>query len=94
MVETAQECLDYGFATEIADQEDEEDEEIQQTAFMQIRQSVLENKRNDFNTIMQKLEEIQSMITQKAGDPKDLDGQKQTGNKGNDFMKTFFNNLV
>lgn len=37
---TAQECLDFGFATEIADQE-EEDEETQQTAFGMIRQAVL-----------------------------------------------------
>lgn len=90
---TAQECLDYGFATEIADQEDDDDEETRQTAFMQIRQSILGNKHNDFDAVMQKLEEIQLMITQKAGDPKNLDGQKQTGDE-NDFMKTFFNNLI
>lgn len=92
---TAQECLDYGFATEIADQ-DEEEEETKQSAFMQIRQSILENTKDDhgIGMIMQELKQIRSMV-EKAGDPKNLDSQKQTGKKEeNDFLKTLFNNLI
>ena len=94
---TAQECLDYGFATEIADQE-EEDEETQQTAFGMIRQAVLGTQRQENNEIMQKLDNIQATLDgkKKAGDPQHLDGQKQTGNPKpeENFLKTLFTNLI
>lgn len=58
---TAQECLDFGFATEIADQE-EEDEETQQTAFSMIRQAVLGAQNQKGDAIMQKLDDIQATL--------------------------------
>ena len=95
---TAQECLDFGFATEIADQE-EEDGETQQTAFGMIRQAVLgaqQHQKGD--AIMQKLDNIQATLDgmKKAGDPQHLDGQKQTGNPKpeENFLKTLFTNLI
>ena len=95
---TAQECLDFGFATEIADQE-EEDGETQQTAFGMIRQAVLgaqQHQKGD--AIMQKLDNIQATLDgmKKAGDPQHLDGQKQTGDPKpeENFLKTLFTNLI
>ena len=40
---TAQECLEYGFATEVADME-EDDAEVQQSAFGMIRQAILNSQ--------------------------------------------------
>ena len=62
---TAQECLDYGFATEIADQE-EDSTEVQQSAFSMIRDAVLNRKNTaqapavtvDLSEVMQKLAEL------------------------------------
>lgn len=95
---TAQECLDFGFATEIADQE-EEDGETQQTAFDMIRQAVLgaqQHQKGD--AIMQKLDNIQATLDgmKKAGDPQHLDSQKQTGDPKpeENFLKTLFTNLI
>ena len=77
---TAQECLDYGFATEIADQE-EDSTEVQQSAFSMIRDAVL-NRQNtepapavtvDLSEVMQKLAELgtkmDAMQQQAAPDP-------------------------
>ena len=77
---TAQECLDYGFATEIADQE-EDSTEVQQSAFSMIRDAVL-NRQNtepapavtvDLSEVMQKLAELSNkmdaMQQQAAPDP-------------------------
>ena len=77
---TAQECLDYGFATEIADQE-EDSTEVQQSAFSMIRDAVL-NRQNtepapavtvDLSEVMQKLAELgtkmDAMQQQVAPDP-------------------------
>lgn len=59
---TAQECLDYGFATEIADLE-EDDPEVQQSAFRIIREAVLKNQGQiDLSPIMQKLAELQAKV--------------------------------
>lgn len=95
---TAQECLDFGFATEIADQE-EEDEETQQTAFNMIRQAVLGAQQHQTgDAIMQKLDNIQTTLDgmKKAGDPQHLDDQKQTGDPKpeENFLKTLFTNLI
>lgn len=95
---TAQECLDYGFATEIADQEEDE-EETQQTAFSMIRDAVLGTQQNSKEEqIMQKLDGIRETLEsmKKAGDPQHLDGQKQTGNPESEenFLKTLFENLA
>ena len=77
---TAQECLDYGFATEIADQE-EDSTEVQQSAFSMIRDAVM-NRQNtepapavtvDLSEVMQKLAELgtkmDAMQQQAAPDP-------------------------
>ena len=63
---TAQECLEYGFATEIADQE--EDGTAQQSAFGMIREAVLTTQGRtagpvvDLNEVMQKLAELGTKI--------------------------------
>lgn len=44
---TAQECLELGFATDIADTDEGEDENVQQSAFMSIRQAVLFKPENN-----------------------------------------------
>ena len=63
---TAKEALDYGFATEIADQE--EDGTAQQSAFGMIREAVLTTQARtagtavDLNEVMQKLAELGTKI--------------------------------
>ena len=63
---TAKEALDYGFATEIADQE--EDGTAQQSAFGMIREAVLTTQGRtagpvvDLNEVMQKLAELGTKI--------------------------------
>ena len=59
---TAQECLKYGFATEVADLE-EDDAEVQQSAFHLIREAVLKNQgQTDLSPIMQRLEAIEKAL--------------------------------
>lgn len=66
---TAQECLEYGFATEVADQE-EDSTEVQQSAFGMIRDAVLNTQGYtaepavsvDLSEVMQKLAELGSKI--------------------------------
>lgn len=59
---TAQECLEYGFATEVADQEDD-DAEVQQSAFRLIREAILKDQwQVDLSPIMQKLTKLQEQI--------------------------------
>ena len=62
---TAEECLKYGFATDIAEQE--KDDKAQQSAFGMIRTAVLESK--NLTKIDQKLDEI--LRTLQADDDKD-----------------------
>ena len=64
---TAEECLKYGFATDIAEQE--KDDKAQQSAFGMIRTAVLESK--NLTKIDQKLDEI--LRTLQADDDKDED---------------------
>ena len=64
---TAKEALEYGFATEIADQE-EDPEAAQQSAFSMIREAVLTTQGRtagpvvDLNEVMQKLAELGTKI--------------------------------
>ena len=64
---TAQECLEYGFATEIADQETDP-EHPEQSAFGVIREAVLTTQGRtvgpvvDLNEVMQKLAELGTKI--------------------------------
>lgn len=92
---TAQECLEYGFATEICDDdEDDDDDKTKQSAFGSIRAAVLESQHGDYK-ILSKLDEIKQQLSdmqEGAGDPTHLDGQKQTGDSN--ILKSFFNNLI
>ena len=65
---TAQEALDYGFATEIADEE--EDEDPQQSAFAIIREAVLNHKRDLIN---QRLDEILAILQEEDDEEEDTD---------------------
>ena len=60
---TAQECLDYGFATEIADAEDPE-EDPQQSAFGSIRDAVLNRGRDRLTAVESKLDQILAVMQQ------------------------------
>lgn len=91
---TAQECFDYGFATEIAGDDDEEDDETQQSAMASIHDAILGYKpdmKKFFNEQNARLDQIQKSIDEmnKESDPSHLDGQKQTDN----FLQKFFKNL-
>ena len=91
---TAQECLDYGFATEVCDDEDDDDDKTKQSAFGSIRAAVLESQHGD-NQVLSKLDEIKRQLSdmqEGAGDPTHLDGQEQTGDRS--ILKSFFNNLI
>lgn len=76
---TAQECLEYGFATDIA--QDEEDRTAQQSAFALVRDAVM--NRGSFERTIQeemnlKLDAIMEMLQEKEGDPDNLDVPEQT----------------
>lgn len=100
---TAKEALDYGFATEIADQE--EDGTAQQSAFGMIRQAVLNHRSEiDLSPVMQKLEKLQEAVEalqQKQADQdpdeedpddpeEDPDDEDEKGNT-KEKAKRFFN---
>ena len=90
---TAQECLDYGFATDIADDE-EEDEEAQQTAFASIRSAVLADNREA--GILSKLDAIQQELkdlkTKEQTPPQKAEKTPQPTEKNN-YLKTLFGAL-
>ena len=54
---TAAECLEYGFATEIADEEDDETDP-QQTAFGSIRNAILNREPDRLNALEKKVDII------------------------------------
>lgn len=98
---TAQECLEYGFATEVADQEDD-DAEVQQSAFRLIREAILKDQwQVDLSPIMQKLTKLQEQIEalQKDddqdpdNDDPEEDPDDEDDDKGNtkERAKRFFN---
>ena len=58
---TARECLGYGFATEIAE-DDSEDESVKQSAFMSVRNAVLESHGCEISTLNEKMDKITSML--------------------------------
>ena len=73
---TAQECLEYGFATEVADMEEDE-QEVQQSAFRMIRKAVLGDQwQVDFSPIMQKLTKLQEQIEALQKDTDDPDPEE------------------
>lgn len=89
---TAQECLNYGFATEIADDE-EEDEETQQTALASIRSAILADNKVE---ILSKLDAIQQELkglkTKEQTPPQEAEKMPQEAEKNN-YLKTFFGAL-
>ena len=90
---TAQECLEYGFATEVADM-DEDEQEVQQSAFRLIRQAILNSQwQVDLSPVMQKLSKLQETVDslqesvdtlQKEEDP---EPKKPVNVYKNNFMK-------
>ena len=67
---TAQECLEYGFATEIADAEDPE-EDPQQSAFGTIRAAILSNREDRITVIEKKLEQLLDVLQKEDEDPEE-----------------------
>lgn len=59
---TAKECLEYGFATEIAEQEDSSDP--QQSAFGTIREAILNRSNSELTSVNQKLDQILASMQQ------------------------------
>ena len=101
---TAEECLKYGFATEVADMEEDE-QEVQQSTFRAIRQAVLNHRSEiDLSPVMQKLEKLQEaveVLQQKQADQdpdeedpddpeEDPDDEDEKGNT-KEKAKRFFN---
>ncbi len=81
---TAKECLDYGFATEIAD-DDSDDDDIIQSVQPLIRQALLCSRENKSDEILTGIHEIKQMLT-----------PKPTPQPTNDLKKScmnFFNNI-
>lgn len=58
---TARECLGYGFATEIAE-DDQDDESIKQSAFMSVRNAVLTSHNDNLVALNEKMDKITSML--------------------------------
>ncbi len=99
---TAQEALDYGFATEIADDEDDAEGEIKQSVNPLIHQMILDNKKNDseqtIKAVMDKLDSIAEQIKNVPDSIKDYCNEKPKGspnqtNGAISSFKNFFNNL-
>lgn len=63
---TAQECLEYGFATEVVDDEDE-DEDPQQSAFGSIREAIL-NRNQTLIAVDQKLDQVLAALQKDEDD--------------------------
>ena len=58
---TARECLGYGFATEIAEDE-QDDESVKQSAFMNVRNAILTNHNDNLATLNEKMDKITAML--------------------------------
>ena len=61
---TARECLGYGFATEIAE-DDQDDESVKQSAFMSVRNAILINHNDNLATLNEKMDKITAMLEKK-----------------------------
>lgn len=107
---TAQECLEYGFATEIADAENDA-ESYQQAGMQCIHDAILNGIGKPVGTVeltcdheeiskivKQSMEEVIKEMMEKQkekGDPENLDGQKQTDEKTiNQKAAAFFAKLI
>ena len=94
---TAEECLKYGFATEVADLE-EDDPEVQQSAFSIIREAVL--KKNT-NPLEQKIDQLLAILQKEdeadpdeeddedPDDPDDEDEDSDDGKQKNHMSNIF-----
>lgn len=90
---TAEECLKYGFATDIA--QDDDDTQTKQSAFSSIREAIIskKNQQSSMTDILQKLETIQSTLD----GLQDKDGTLGADNgdeKANQKAINFFKNLI
>ena len=89
---TAQACLEYGFATDIAEQQD--DGTAQQSAFMSVRDAVLRNGKTDEDKMLHieqmcasMLEGIASILQKEDEDPDEKDPDQV---KKQSFYSRFF----
>ena len=91
---TAEECLKYGFATEVADLE-EDDPEVQQSAFSIIREAVLLKKNT--NPLEQKIDQLLAILQKEDEadpdeddeDPDDEDEDSDDGKQKNQMSDIF-----
>ena len=82
---TAEECLKYGFATEIAEKEEDEDEGSQQSVKMAIRKAVLaEAGQNPQENVFDEIKDMLQEIKDAVADPDDDDGDDPDGGEGDD----------
>ena len=73
---TAQECLEYGFATEIAEVEDPEDGP-QQTAFASIRDAILNRNNDRLISLESKVDRILAAMQKADDDPDEEDPEEE-----------------
>lgn len=86
---TAEECLKYGFATEVADLE-EDDPEVQQSAFSIIREAVL--KKNT-NPLEQKIDQLLAILQKEDEAAPDEDDEDPDDGKQENCMSNIFKML-
>lgn len=93
---TAEECLKYGFATEIADMEDDEDstQQMVQSAYLTLRAAILNQQKEgpSMIEINQKLDQILSAVQQQEEPEEDsepADDPEPEQNAGNKFADIF-----
>lgn len=87
---TAEECLQYGFATEIAD--NEETMQTQQSAFGLVRQAIISNDKNTVsaNQIIDKLDALQAAIDKMSKAEHSPEPAEKTNQKAVNFFKNLF----
>lgn len=89
---TAKECLEHGFATEIADFE-EDDDQTMQSAFATIREAVIAKRTG--MSIEEKVDAIYQKLFLEKKEPEEPKPQEQRPQEEKkDFLATFFNNLI
>ena len=86
----ADKALEYGFATEIAEP-DEDDEEPEQSAFMSIREAILEQQNNRLLMMDQKLDKILEALKKDPAPAPIPKGPEPTPNQKTSFYKRYIN---
>lgn len=79
---TAEECLKYGFATDVAERD--EAEETQQSAYQSIRKAILTKQNNPDANICIKLDEILELLNKSLQQGEDEEDENEEDTAGDD----------